>query len=82
MPSKREAADVPRSPEPCFGGRCWSPVACECHGYCRNRSVDHLPTEAEGDAWRADALERATNDRFQRSAAPAPLTGAILRRAT
>ncbi len=42
----REELEAIKSPypEPCLKGRCWSPMACNAFGYCRERNF-----AADGD---------------------------------
>lgn len=48
-------------PEPCITsfstGRCYSPIACEAFGYCRDRNLKFgLPDEVTAEVWRALAI--------------------------
>ena len=35
-------------PEPCLKSRCYSPVACDGWGYCRERNVSSDPVDENG----------------------------------
>lgn len=50
---------VLNAPEPCLGGTCYSPVACNGFGYCRDRNLLHggIPDAATAEIWRTDAAE-------------------------
>lgn len=51
-------------PEPCLGGRCYSPLACGGFGYCRNRNRDFpdgAPSDETRIQWRTEALKRKTD---------------------
>ena len=49
-----------RPPEPCTAGRCWSPMACNGWGYCRERNADYPggPTAEDIQALRDGAAAR------------------------
>ncbi len=54
-------------PEPCIGGRCYSPLACGSFGYCRNRNRDFpngSPNDETRKRWRdeADAARRKARE--------------------
>jgi len=38
----------------CTEGRCYSPVACNGFGYCRQRNKDGLPSEETAAEWRRE----------------------------
>jgi hypothetical protein len=39
-----------KEPEPCLKGRCWSPMACNGWGYCRDRNLADGPGQRpDGD---------------------------------
>lgn len=49
-------------PEPCIGGRCFSPIACNGFGYCRERNIRlgaAALTKELGEKWREEAKVRA-----------------------
>lgn len=53
-----------RPPEPCLTGRCWSPVACNGWGYCRERNagIPGIPSPETVDWFRAEASERSAKE--------------------
>ena len=52
-------------PEPCIEGRCFSPVACNGWGYCRERNKGRAPSQYQIDRRRADAVR--SRDKAARS---------------
>lgn len=49
-------------PEPCTKGRCYSPLACNGWGYCRERNEGRAPTSQEMQSFRIIALDRKAKE--------------------
>ena len=49
-------------PEPCINGRCFSPMACNGWGYCRERNERHEPTAEQMAKFHHWAKARAGKD--------------------
>lgn len=64
----------PRQPEPCIAPRmegshqrCFSPLACEAWGYCRERNADGVPSAGRQAQLRTEAAgRREALDRMRR----------------